>query len=283
MDPGQTNHILGYPPDTRLLILNADDFGMCQAVNAAIIEALSFGLLRSTTVMVPCPWAPQALNFLAENPQVAFGVHLTAISDPAGYRWGPVSARERVPSLVDAHGFFYDFAGMPILRARAKLAELETEFRAQIETVLAVGLRPTHLDWHALRFAERTDIYDLIIELAREYGLAVRLIGQAAIDRLQAEGLPTADYDFLDSYLIDSQDKISDYTQLLRELPSGLSEWAVHPGLDTPELRAIDSAGSPSRQADFDFFTSPQARAAIEAEGIILIDYRGLQAIWRGL
>jgi predicted glycoside hydrolase/deacetylase ChbG (UPF0249 family) len=51
----QTNRLLGYPDDARLLIINADDFGMCHAVNSAIIQTLAEGIVRSTTLMVPCP------------------------------------------------------------------------------------------------------------------------------------------------------------------------------------------------------------------------------------
>jgi len=43
---GQTNRLLGYPADARLLIINADDFGMCNSVNEAIIRALREGLVR---------------------------------------------------------------------------------------------------------------------------------------------------------------------------------------------------------------------------------------------
>ena len=78
---GQTNQLLGFPADARLLIVNADDFGMCHAVNAAIIRALKDGIARSTTLMVPCPWMLHATHFLAENPEMPFGVHLTAISE----------------------------------------------------------------------------------------------------------------------------------------------------------------------------------------------------------
>ena len=52
---GQTNHLLGSPVDARLLIVNADDFGMCHAVNAAVIRALTEGVVSSTSLMVPCP------------------------------------------------------------------------------------------------------------------------------------------------------------------------------------------------------------------------------------
>ncbi len=144
-----TNRLLGYPPDARLLIINADDFGMCNSTNEAITQTLLEGTVRSTTLMAPCPWALHAMRFLKDHPEIPFGVHLTIISDQADYRWGPVTPREKVPSLVDAAGYFYDFEHMPALLARVRLNELEVEFRSQIEAVLAAGLQPDHLDWHA--------------------------------------------------------------------------------------------------------------------------------------
>jgi hypothetical protein len=147
--------------------------------------------------------------------------------------------------------------------------------------VLAAGLRPTHLDWHCLRIGDRADVFDLMLRLAREYGLALRVAGQSWIQTLQGQGLPTADYDFLDSYSLDPAGKSARYAALLRELPVGLSEWAVHPGLDSAELLAIEPGANHIRQTDFDFLMSQQARDIIREEGIILLDYRALQAVWR--
>lgn len=281
MDKSQANRLLGFPADARLLILNADDFGMCHSINTAIMGVLQAGLVRSTTLMVPCPWAAHAMRFLAGHREIPFGVHLTAISDPADYRWGPLSCREKVPTLVDRAGYFSNFEGMPAFLARVDLKELELEFRAQIEAVLAAGLAPTHLDWHSLRIGGRPDISDLMIGLAKEYGLALRVMGRTVIEKLQNQGLPTIDTDFLDSYLLDPRTKTARYEQLLRELPAGLNEWAVHPGLDNAELLAMEPGSNHERQADFDFWTSQQARTIIEEEGIILVDYRLLQPAWR--
>ncbi len=275
------NQLLGYPPDARLLILNADDFGLCHAINEGVMRTLLAGVIRSTTVMRPCPWALHALHFLADHPEIPFGVHLTAISDPQDYRWGPLTAREKVPSLVDAAGYFYHFDRFHQRLAQVQLAELELEFRAQIEAVLAAGLQPTHLDWHAIRFGKRTDFVDLMIGLAKEYGLALRVIGQSAIEKVQRLGLPCIDYDFLDSSSLETSTKPARYAKLLHELPAGLSEWAIHPGLDTLELQALEPHSNHFRQADYDFWTSPAAREMVQAEGIVLIDYRPLQEVWR--
>jgi hypothetical protein len=133
---GQTNQLLGYPADARLLILNADDFGMCHAVNEAIFRVLKDGIARSTSLMVPCPWMLHAAHFLVDNPEIPFGIHLTAISEWSDYRWGPVTAREKVPSLLHRGlpgqaRYFYDFEHMPQFMAQVRLDQLEMEFRAQ--------------------------------------------------------------------------------------------------------------------------------------------------------
>ena len=276
------NRLLGYPPDARLLILNADDFGMCQAINQAIMHALVAGPVRATNLMMPCPWALQAAHFLAAHPEIPFGVHLTAIWDADDYTWGPLASRHKVPALVDAAGRFHTMQSFPGVMDHAGLSQLELEFRLQIEAVLAAGLKPAHLDWHSLRLDRHPDAYDLLLELAREYGLALRVTGDAMRQKVQRLGLPCNDHDLLDSFSLDPLTKPSVYAGLLHALPPGLSEWAVHPGLDTSELLALEPDGNHIRQTDYDFWTSPQAAALIQQEGIILIDYRALQDAWQG-
>ena len=111
--PPPANRLLGYPPDARLLILNADDFGMCQAINQAIMHSLGAGPVRATSLMMPCPWALRPCSFLAAHPEIPFGVHLTAIWDADEYTWGPLACREKVPSLVDAAGRFHSMHSFP--------------------------------------------------------------------------------------------------------------------------------------------------------------------------
>lgn len=283
MNKRQTNRLLGYPDDARLLLINADDFGMCHAVNDAIVRTLKVGVVRSTTLMVPCPWALNAMHYLAGHPETPFGVHLTVISEWPNYRWRPLTPTKKVPSLVTPAGYFYNFQQMPGFLAQVQLDQLETEFRAQIETVINAGLSPSHLDWHALRIGDRQDVMDLMFRLAKEYGLALRVFSRAFIEKLQNLGFPTNDYDFMDSYLLDPVQKSAHYAELLHDLPAGLSEWAVHPAFDTSELLAIELTADHIRQTDFDFMVSPAAKEIITAEGIILMDYRALQAVWRGI
>jgi chitin disaccharide deacetylase len=275
----QTNRLLGYPDNARLLILNADDFGMYQAINEAIFRTFKEGLVRSTSLMTPWPGAAHAMKLIEQNPAINFGVHLSIICDIDNYKCPPLTPGEKVPSLVDETGTFYTMKRMKDLLAKAELDDLETEFRAQIETVLDANLKPTHLDWHCLHSGGRPDILDLTLGLAKEYGLAVRVGDGVGIKKVQGQGLPTDDYELLDSFSVDVPTKSARYAQMLRELPAGLTEWAVHPGLNSAEAKNIDD-GWPVRHSDFEFLMSDEAREIIEQEGIILLSYKPIQEAW---
>ncbi len=276
----QTNHLLGYPPEARLLLINTDDFGMCHSINEAVIQSIREGVASSCTLMMPCPWGLHGLHLLQENPDIPFGVHLTAVSEPLYYRWKPVTPKTQVPSLVDEAGYFYNEERIPEFLSQVNLAELELEFRAQIETVLAAGLKPTHLDSHCGIHSWREDIFDMTVQLARDYGLALRVTHKPFIEKLQQQGYATNDFDLLDSYHLETRTKPAVYFKLLRELPAGLTEWAIHPALVTGELKAMSDSW-PVRQADFEFLMSPETREIIRQEGIIVLNYQPLQALWQ--
>lgn len=272
--------LLGYPSDARLLILNADDFGMCHAADEATAQALKTGPVSSCTLMVPCPWSLHALKLLRRAPEVPFGVHLTVVSEQPDYRWGPLTCRSEVPSLVDEAGYFYSEGRIDEVLDRADVGELEREYRAQIEWVLASGLKPTHLDSHCGSHTRREHVFEMTVGLALEYGLALRVYGETYVQKLQARGLPTLDHELMDSYTLAVTGKDARYTQMLRDLPAGLTEWAVHPGLDTPEMRAVEP-DSRVRQTDFAFFSSARAQEVIAEEGITVLSYRDLQRVWQ--
>jgi chitin disaccharide deacetylase len=275
----RSTELLGWAPDARMLIVNADDFGMYHAINAAVIDSIEHGIASSCSLMVPCPWALHAMHLLRQRPQIPFGIHLTLVCDTALYRWGPLMAKEKVPSLLDEVGALFTPGEAPQLLAQARLDETELEFRAQINAVVDAGLTPTHLDFHCLADGGRDDMLDLTVALASEYGLAVRVWLDPGRQRLRQRGLPVIDQPFLDSFSLGIDGKSAQYAQLLRDLPVGLNEWAVHPGLGNQESQAIDG-GWRVRRTDYEFLISPQARALLQQEGIIVIDYRPLQQVW---
>ena len=275
-----SSELLGFPPDARVLIVNGDDLGMYRAVNVAVVRSIEHGIARSCSLMVPCPLASHAMRLLRDRPQIAFGIHLTLVCDTLHYRWGPLSPKEEVPSLLDETGELCTPARVPELLATARLDEVEREFRAQIDAVIDAGLAPTHLDWHCLADGGRADILDLTVALAMEYGLAVRVWLEPGRRKLRRRGLPVVDHEFVDSFALDVDGKAARYAELLRDLPPGLSEWAVHPGLGDEESRSVDPGGWRVRRTDYEFLTSPEAAEIVRQEGIVLADYRAVQQVW---
>ncbi|HZC26339.1 MAG TPA: polysaccharide deacetylase family protein [Actinopolymorphaceae bacterium] len=275
----RSSELLGYPPDARLLIVNADDLGMYHAINAAVIDSIENGIATSCSLMVPCPWATHAMHLLRQRPRIPFGIHLTLVCDTTHYRWGPLSARASVPSLLDDAGWFVPPDKASELLARARIEEVELEFRAQIDAVVGAGLTPTHLDFHCLADGGRDDILDLTVALASDYDMAVRIWLAPGRQKLRPQRQPVTDNDFLDSFSLELDGKSDRYAQLLRDLPVGLNEWAVHPGLGNEESKAIDG-GWQVRRTDYEFLTSPRARELLRAEEIVVLDYRPLQRAW---
>src|ERR1043166_4977955 len=128
---------LGYPPDTRLVIIHADDLGETHAVNAAAIKALESRTINSASLMVACPWFPEMADYAKSHPDADFGLHLTLTRERAYYRWRPVASTDKVPTWLDKNGSSHHNreAHQPI---NAK--EVETELRAQVERAPAMGV-----------------------------------------------------------------------------------------------------------------------------------------------
>ncbi len=273
------NRLLGYPEDARLLIVNADDLGMSRPVNEGVLAAIEAAFVQSTSLLVPGPGAPEAMGLLARHPEIDLGVHLTLVCDSPGW-WGPVAAPGTVPSLVDESGDLYPNDRREELLARARPEEVEIEFRAQIDAVLGAGLRPTHLDWHCLADGGRGDIFEVTVALAREHHWAMRVHDPARAKELCRLGLPVAEHGVLDSYALGPVGKPQRYLQLLRDLPTGVSEWAVHPAVDRPRLREMEPGDWQRRCSDYEFLVSPEAREAIKSEGVTLLGYAQLQKVW---
>jgi predicted glycoside hydrolase/deacetylase ChbG (UPF0249 family) len=247
---------------------------MHPAVNRGVLDAIENGIARSCSLMAPCPAAADALVLLRERPHIPFGVHLTLVRDTLADTWTPLS--HDVPTLVDSHGRLFLRAQADQLLAGLRIDDVEREFRAQLDAVLATGLRPTHLDFHSLADGGRDDVLDAALTLAEEHGLAVRVWLDRGRAKARGHGRPVIDHPFLDSFRLDVEGKADQYAALLRSLPAGLSEWAVHPAA-SPE-----SSGGLVRATDHEFLVSDRARELVAAEGIVLIDYRPLQRMWTG-
>ena len=121
---------LGYSPNSRLLIIHADDFGMMHSVDRAIMEALEQHWVTSASILVPCPWFPEVAQWAKAHPDADLGVHLALNSEWATYRWSSVSPQARGSSLLDEDGYLPSTTEFVETHARAEDARVET--RAQM-------------------------------------------------------------------------------------------------------------------------------------------------------
>ena len=277
---------LGYAPDTRLLIINADDFGMCHAANAATIDGLSPGAYTSSTIMVPCPWFAETAAYAKTTPEADLGVHLTTTSEWETLKWGPVAARGDVASLVDERGHFP--RDIRSVYRRASLDEVERECRAQIDQALAAGIDVTHLDSHMGTMQLEPRYHELYLRLAADYRLPLRMASARLLDRMGVPGMR----EIAHSLGVLAPDELwfngppepaataGFWNRLFEKLQPGVNEIIVHAGYDQPELRACCPAWE-QRVVDHDFFMAESTHARLRALGIVPIGYRDLREAQR--
>ena len=274
---------LGYPPGTKLIIVHADDLAETHAVNAAAMKAFAAGAINSASIMVPCPWFPEMADYAKSHPDADLGLHLTLTAERVYYRWGPVAPGDRVPSLIDANGYFHhDWDQHPTINPK----DVEAEIRAQIERALAMGVHPTHLDSHQYRLImSGKDLFDVILRVGHDYHLPIFVTKDWFADHpYLASSLGPEDIVLDHTVTIEpsvTADKWDDfYLTALKNLQPGVTEFVIHPGLADEELRAAtrerDTWGAAWRQRDYDFFTSDKFQRTLADQHIQMITWREL-------
>jgi len=275
---------LGYAADARLLIVHADDIGVAHSVNAASFEALETGLVNSGSIMVPCPWFPEAAVYAAAHPEADLGLHLTLTSEWKDYRWGGVLPSTLAPSLVEQRGFLH--ASSQAVAEQADPAEVEREIRAQVERALAFGIRPTHLDSHMGSLFATPALLQAYLKVGRAYGLPLllpreSLAGQPA----EVQALLNPEEILLDRVVIASpavaaNDWKAFYTGVIESLKPGVTELIIHVAYDDAEMQAVTvdhpDYGAAWRQRDLDFVTSDHFRALLKKHDVKIVTWREL-------
>lgn len=287
------------------LIVNADDFGLTEGVNRAILDGHQNGIITSTTLMANGTAFNSAVAAALATPGLGIGVHLNLTQGQ------PVSSASRVPSIVMLEGSFYPSPGKlarQVLRRRAKLKDIETELRSQIEKVASAGIRITHLDGHK-HIHLLPPIFSVVLKLAREYGIqCVRCPVEPAASALGplwsgGHGWPRMAKQFLLGRVLSTlagcqARKVKDaglhrpdrfyglsqtgflntpvLEQILRALPEGTGELMCHPGYVDEALLGARTRLYGERKTEIEALTSAHIRKLVTELGIVLVSYEGL-------
>lgn len=275
---------LGYPANSRLLVIHADDFGMMHTVNRAIEQALENHWVTSASIMVPCPWFPEVATWAKAHPDADLGIHLTMNADWTPYRWGPVAPLPMDSSLRDPDGY------LPLLTeyvdAHANMRDVDEEGRAQIEKAQKAGIRISHLDSHMGTMFSTPQLFAEYLKLGHESHIPVLLTREPsdAMNPPLPEGFNVAaapiDKVLQISHSVPKPEWMEQYVKMLTPLPPGTYELIVHLAYNTDEIRGATfdhpDWGAQWRQNDFDMIQSPAFRKFLKDQKFILISWRDL-------
>lgn len=297
MQPNPVLEKLGFAPDTRVVIFHADDVGMCQATIRAYHDLVSFGLVSSASVMVPCGWFPAVGQYCRgnHNGNIDMGVHLTLTCEWDSYRWRPISTADPASGLLDEDGYFHRTteavgqAGDP--------AAVQAEIHAQINRALEAGIDVTHLDTHmgatihpkylplyigaALEYRLPFMFFRMDEETLRAQGLSDELVsmGLQAIAMLENQGYPLLDHIYQMPLDNTRENRVEQAKAALCALKPGITHFIIHPAAESDELRAICPTDWRSRVGDYEAFTSEALRDFVVEQGIQVIGYRLLKQL----
>lgn len=281
--PKSVQERLGYPASARLLILHADDFGMNHSVNRAISEALEHNWITSASILVPCPWFLEAANFAKAHPDADLGIHQALTSEWTTFRWGPVTSKDQVPSLLDPDGYLP--SDTPEVASKAKSDEVERELRGQIERARNFGVRFTHLDSHMVALFQTPELFSTYQKLGASYRVPILAARSGSDHAVPASVKMPPDEVLVDRVIemspgIDGKDWLAWYEKQLSPLGPGVYEVILHLAYDDDEMRGATfdhpDWGSAWRQHDLDMVKSPEFQKFLKDQGFILVGWKDL-------
>ena len=147
----------------KKFILNADDFGMSEAYNKAILDGYNAGLLKAASLCATGECFDEAINdIIPRCPDLSVGIHLNIIE---GY------SLTQAPLLTNSKGVFNNGFIKILLKSFDKefLSQVEKEFRAQIEKIID-KTEVTHIDSH-VHTHSIPNIFKITEKLAEEYNI----------------------------------------------------------------------------------------------------------------
>jgi hopanoid biosynthesis associated protein HpnK len=280
----------------RLLIINADDFGLSPGINRGIIEAHRRGVVTSASLMATGDAFDDAIALSRAHRDLSIGVHLTLVEG------APVRPPGEIPSLVGPDGCFLKSLGAFLkmwLMGRVRPEHVAWEFEAQVEKVLGRGVEIDKLDSH-MHLHVLPGILPSVLAMARRYGIrAIRrpverlryrrefpglaaLARRAALSAVAAvqgrliveSGLCTPDHfsGIAESGALTERDVV----RILRDLKPGVTEVMAHPGYHDVVVERWGESRRYHREEDLTALVSPAVKKLLQEQGIELITFREL-------
>jgi len=281
---------LGFKQQDKLLIIHADDLGLNESTNLAAINAFTQGYINSASIMVPTPQFLQIAMFAKKNPQYDLGLHITMTSEWKNVKWGGVAPANTISSLLDKNGHFYQSTAQFV--ESAKVAEVELEFRAQIERAIASGIKPSHLDAHMGALFQTEELFSLYLKMGREYKIPVVLPlnfiagSPSYMALLSANERPIDSYFFINGVSKDTNNKdwTGKYNDLIASMKSAqVAQITLHLGTDNLDMRNTVGEdfnyGSRWRQQDFNYISQAEFKQSLTKQGISEITWREIQEV----
>ena len=162
----------------RLLIVNADDFGLTVAVSDAILRAHDDGIVTSTSLLTLAPGFDKTVSLLQDAPALGKGAHLAAVGEDP-----PLLSAREIPTLVDRNGRLRDSwrQFLPLAAARRiDPDDLRREFRAQLDRITGEGVAIDHIDTHQ-NLHLWPMVQRVVMELGDQHGVqAIRVTRSSA-------------------------------------------------------------------------------------------------------
>ncbi|MBO5432759.1 MAG: polysaccharide deacetylase family protein [Clostridia bacterium] len=283
----------------KYLIVNADDYGMCNAANEAVEELFLGGWLKSSTIMMPCPGAEHAVEFSKAHPEYAIDIHTTLTSEWSKYRWKPLTNGK---TLLDEEGFMWHESDM--VEKNASYEDIEKEVRAQIDLAHRMGMKPSHVDNHMGslygHYTGRLGLSKLALKICGSYGYAYRLYTKhdkricpngtpyplyAAVTLLSKHwgkkyNVIIPDYllfpDWNDDMRVSYEVYRDTILKIWTDIPEdGVTETFVHPSVESDELKGITGRWL-DRVWEYQLMKDPYVHQYLKDHGVELISYREL-------
>ena len=244
----------------KSLITRADDLASSHSANIAICKVADKGIVKNVSVMACGPCLEEAAEMLAGNKNVTFGMHSVINAEWDKVVWGPVAPIERVPSLIDKRGVFYQDV-LELAAAKPSLDEIILELRCQLERLRKVGFDIKYIDTHMCPDAD--------IE-----GLGERF------DRfVESEGLLNYRY-FNDA--VENGGEFSHkrevFYKTIHEM-EGQHKLVMHPARSSEEMKMTGNHNYSGeyiaweREDDFQFYNDPAVLKYLQDEGVKLLSY----------